>query len=313
MMLVPGGESWIGLSSPQADRLMEICQREKQKDPKRGWLIDPGIYPVQNAYPEYFGPPPRVLSESECRGILSHEQPGHSVNIKSVLIDKHVVSKADFKSFFDAGGYTNRELWSPAGWDWLSNFRSPWDHRTQIKGRNDTIAFDKRFREEHRLGPYMDNGQTLSAMYARKDADPLQATWFEAQAYCQWAGKRLPTEVEWEKAARGDGRLFVWGNEPPPVLSPADAYTPGKSRPVPQPYVSPYGLGQWPSLREWVEDWWRDAQSGLKVRRGVFEGERVTLFEQRLTNREGAPPYARNGDQAYKDWAVFRCAKDALP
>lgn len=61
----------------------------------------------------------------------------------------------------------------------------------------------------------------------------------------------------------------------------------------PQPCIGPYGLGQWPSLWERVEDWWSDAQSGLKVKRGVVEGERrwfrgvsgipVTLFEQRLT------------------------------
>ena len=151
--------------------------------------------------------------------------------LKGFWIDKYEVTNNLFKEFMEAGGYENRDYWSESGWEWL-----------QSQGVTQPLYWeDERF-----------NGAQQPV---------VGISWYEADAYARWAGKRLPTTSEWQAAAQGtDNRIWPWGNEWDPAKANAGDGSQGApvnvgSYPA---GVSPFGVFDMAgNVWEYTLDWYR--------------------------------------------------------
>ncbi|MCB0164746.1 MAG: formylglycine-generating enzyme family protein [Anaerolineae bacterium] len=233
------------------------------------------------------------------------EQPVHKVNLDTFWIDRAEVTVAMFHTFVKQTNY-----------------------QTTADKEGHGIAFVDGEWYSQLVGVNWQHPHGLKGPASKNDHPVTQVSWQDAEAYCTWAGVRLPTEAEWEYAARGPkANRYPWGNQPPsPDLvnyyrlhldtnlgtTPVGSYPKGKS------WVGAVDMAG--NVWEWVADWYDSdyykvspkknpkgpSRGTHKVRRGgSWAADNTYIYSAHRHNQAGLDPNFRVDDTG------FRCAGDA--
>lgn len=255
---------------------------------------------------------PFVMGTSSDPWAYDNERPAHRVHLDAFWIDTTPVSNGDYLAFMADGGYDRSELWTTTGWEWRcrSHVRFP---GSWVGTSHDTC------------GDWL--LQRFGALEPLPLDEPVQHVCaHEADAFARWAGKRLPTEAEWEKAAAWDPqtrrtRRFPWGEHSPTV----------EHANLGQHALQPAVVGSYPhgasfyGVRQLIGDVWEWTSSTFEPYPGYRtfpypEYSEVFFGSEYRVLRGGSwatdPTVCRN---TFRNWdypirrqifAGFRCARD---
>ncbi|MFF0029280.1 ergothioneine biosynthesis protein EgtB [Streptomyces avermitilis] len=237
----------IAQHEQQHDETMLITH-QLRKGPAALTAPDPAPAPPFTGPAEVLVPGgPFTMGTSAEPWALDNERPAHERVVPPFYLDITPVTNAAYQAFIEDGGYGDERWWTPEGWDHI---------------RSHSIEAPLYWRREQ--------GQWLRWRFGVTEPVPpnepvLHVCWYEADAYARWAGRRLPTEAEWEKAARHD-----------PVTGRSTRYPWGDADPTPehanlgQRHLRPAPAGSYPAgasplgVRQLIGDVWEWTSSDLE-------------------------------------------------
>jgi gamma-glutamyl hercynylcysteine S-oxide synthase len=252
---------------------------------------------------------PFVMGTDDRVRALDNERPAHEVDLPGFYLDKTPVTNRAYAEFVEDGGYEQKGLWDREGWEWIEEEGICAPKHWYQKGPHSW--WTQRFGFDEPLNP---------------KAPVVHVSWYEADAFARWAGKRLPTEAEWEKAASwdpdtGTKRLYPWGDAPPtPEKANLDqlAFGPAEVGAYPEGGSAYGALGMIGDVWEWTGSEFT-AYPGFesfpyKEYSEVFfdDGYRVLRGGSWATRHSVARETFRNWDlpQRRQIFAGLRCAHD---
>ncbi|HEX5740916.1 MAG TPA: ergothioneine biosynthesis protein EgtB [Pilimelia sp.] len=255
---------------------------------------------------------PFVMGTSTEPWALDNERPAHVVEVADFFIDAHPVTNDQYAAFVADGGYADPRWWDPAGWAHRQSagLAAPLHWRPAGGGGGAAVRFGR-----------------LEPLDGR--APVVHVSFHEARAYAAWARRRLPTEAEWEKAARydpatGRSRRYPWGDTPP---------TPRQAN-LGQRHLGPAPVGAYPDgasplgVHQLIGDVWEWTDTAFTGYPGfaafpyreysqVFFGDRYRVLRG---GSFGTDALACRG--TFRNWDLpvrrqifsgFRCARDPRP
>ena len=195
--------------------LFQLLDPQKKLRPQTTHTTAPDV--AAQATPQAVSAPPHDMIEVPAGEftlgaqwpvfVYDNELPAHTVHVPAFKIDRLLTTNEEFAHFVAEGGYERREWWNAEGWTWRE--RENWTcplYWTRDGAKNNGGDWRER--------TMFDEGALAL------DHPVVGISWYEAEAYARFMGKRLPTEAEWEKAAAWHAdektkRMFAWGDDVP--------------------------------------------------------------------------------------------------